>query len=467
MNQNKMADSDTADSGQRIDYFLADLDRRANPERSRRFSNSEFEAGLNRLTRLLYVSRQMLSIDFQPKLRISIVGTNGKGSVAFALESLFRQSQTLFEKPTVSTRQTSDVPVLPSQTLPSPVTGLFTSPHLVSFTERIRLNRLPVSVADLTCVYDRIAKLPFSATEQTTFASLTYFELLTLLAVILFDERQIDIQIFEAGLGGRLDATRITDPTVVVVTSIGLDHTSLLGHTRRQIFQEKIAIAGDKTSAVFIEDANFLRYVAANLQPTSVVFHETSANNHSNYITYNQNYARFIFENLTKRFSVPVSQNTKDIVIEPAPGRFERRIVDGRQFIFDNGHNANAVFTFLSQLSKSVDLLQTIVVAGIAVDRPVHSILRILNRFQCKKLLLCKGSGLQTIDEATAAKWLTDIDYELMNQREIQDNLRNETTLSANVVFLGSHRLYELFDTLTQLQTTDTNEQSAEKSSSF
>ncbi|MEW5958604.1 MAG: folylpolyglutamate synthase/dihydrofolate synthase family protein [Chloroflexota bacterium] len=139
-----------------------------------------------------------------------IAGTKGKGSTAAISESILRAA--------------------------GYKTGLYTSPHLHSFRERIRLGGelIPeATVVDLT----RRLRPYFEATPD-----LTVFELMTALAVVAFAEARIDVAVLEVGLGGRLDATNAVDPTVAVITSISYDHTQILGETLTLIAREKAGI---------------------------------------------------------------------------------------------------------------------------------------------------------------------------------------------------------------------------------
>ena len=143
---------------------------------------------------------------------IHIVGTNGKGSTSYYLAGVLQAHG--FK------------------------TGLFTSPHLVSLRERIRINDIPISDADL----DRLLLQVKSAAEQVCVEP-TFFEVLTLVSFLYYAEQGIDVVSMEAGMGGRLDSTAVACGDFVVLTSIGLEHTEVLGSTESAILKEKMAIA--------------------------------------------------------------------------------------------------------------------------------------------------------------------------------------------------------------------------------
>jgi dihydrofolate synthase/folylpolyglutamate synthase len=146
---------------------------------------------------------------------ITIAGTNGKGSTAELVASIFSQSgfgETSYQ------------------------VGKFTSPHILKFNERFRINQDDVNDADLLAAFSRV-----EAARQST--PITFFEYGTLLAIVLFANAGVDIAVMEVGLGGRLDSVNILDADVTVVTNISIDHTAWLGNTIEEIALEKISIA--------------------------------------------------------------------------------------------------------------------------------------------------------------------------------------------------------------------------------
>ena len=143
---------------------------------------------------------------------IHVAGTNGKGSVCAMLESIYRCA--------------------------GYKTGLFTSPHLVSFRERIQVKRELVAEEDVVRLIECIQALlrHFPADKLPTF-----FEVITVMALEQFAREKCDVVLLETGLGGRLDATNIVTPIASVITSIALDHQQHLGDTLAEIASEKPA----------------------------------------------------------------------------------------------------------------------------------------------------------------------------------------------------------------------------------
>ncbi len=150
----------------------------------------------------------------QNQLRfIHVAGTNGKGSTCAMLESIYR---------------TTGLRV-----------GLYTSPHLVAFGERIQVNRQHISEADLVQFVEQMRVWLKDCLPDT---HPTFFEAVTVMALQYFAEQKCDLVIWETGLGGRLDATNIVTPLASVITNISFDHENWLGHTLAQIATEKAGI---------------------------------------------------------------------------------------------------------------------------------------------------------------------------------------------------------------------------------
>ncbi len=140
---------------------------------------------------------------------IHVAGTNGKGSVSHTLAAILQASGLK--------------------------TGLYTSPHLTDFRERIRVNGKPVSPEFVVNFIDRNREFlePLHP---------SFFEVTTAMAFSWFAEQEVDVAVIETGLGGRMDCTNIIKPSLSVITNIGFDHMKFLGETLQQIAFEKAGI---------------------------------------------------------------------------------------------------------------------------------------------------------------------------------------------------------------------------------
>ncbi|MEP6602808.1 MAG: folylpolyglutamate synthase/dihydrofolate synthase family protein [Spartobacteria bacterium] len=200
--------------------------------------------GLENIQRLI----AELHVDLAQSRVIHVAGTNGKGSVCAMIDSICRAANYQ--------------------------TGLFTSPHLVTFRERIRVNGEIISedavATGLTIIRDLLRDWDPHP---------TFFEITTALALKHFTGAKIDIVILEIGLGGRLDATNAVQSTVAVITPIDLDHQKWLGETLAEIASEKAGIIKPKTAVVSAsqlpEAAKVIRSRAAECEAPSQIVEES------------------------------------------------------------------------------------------------------------------------------------------------------------------------------------------------
>ncbi len=173
----------------------------------KRLPYTEVKPGLSRIHALL----EAVGNPHKELRAVHIAGTNGKGSVAVMLAHIL---------------QSAGYRV-----------GLYTSPHLISYCERIQIGQTPISEREFVQLADELMPIADSLIDKPT-----QFEFLTAVAFLSFARHKIDIAVVEVGLGGRFDATNVITPLVSVLTNVELDHTDLLGTTREQIAWEKAGI---------------------------------------------------------------------------------------------------------------------------------------------------------------------------------------------------------------------------------
>ena len=157
---------------------------------------------------------------------VHVTGTNGKGSVCAYLASILRAAGFRV--------------------------GLYTSPHLVRFNERIRVNGEMISDQDVMRLYGAIRPHMEAMAARNPVHHPTFFEVTTAMAFEYFAEQEVDIALVEVGMGGRYDATNVVDPEVSVITRVGLEHTDHLGRTVRRIAREKAGIIKNGKPAVTV-----------------------------------------------------------------------------------------------------------------------------------------------------------------------------------------------------------------------
>ncbi len=170
------------------------------------------DMGLDRVRQV----KEAMALEFACPI-IIVGGTNGKGSTCAMLESILLRAGYRV--------------------------GLYTSPHILHFNERMRINGQSATDAELVAAFNKLDIIRADV-------SLSYFEFTTLAAMQLFADAQLDVVIFEVGLGGRLDAVNVLDADVAIVTSVDIDHTEYLGDTREKIGFEKAGIFRAGTTAI-------------------------------------------------------------------------------------------------------------------------------------------------------------------------------------------------------------------------
>ena len=304
---------------------------------------------------------------------VHVAGTNGKGSVANMLASACKACGLRV--------------------------GLFTSPHLLDFRERIRIDGVPVPKA---FVFSFLTEwMPWIIRNE-----LSFFEITTGLAFKWFASQEVDIAVVEAGLGGRLDSTNILQPKLAVVTSIGLDHCALLGDTLPQIAAEKAgifkagvpALVGEsqpETDPVFNERAWMfcpLSY-ADHMRPRLWNRHAALLEQMDLQATVQQKNLRTVLCAIDVLRQLPAFQalnqeeKVADGLVHTASymdfhGRWE--LLSERPYVLaDIGHNAHALqhnFAQLEALVRSGRFSTLIIVYGIMADKDLNAILPLMPR---------------------------------------------------------------------------------------
>ena len=194
-----------------------------------------FRSGLGRMQRAV----DLLGNPEQTYPIIHVTGTNGKGStIAFMRELFVAHGKTV---------------------------GTFTSPHIVSIHDRICINGEPISDEDFIRLADQVKAMEQRLLE--THDQLSFFELLTLIALLYFKEQKVDLVLLEVGIGGLLDTTNVVTGEIAIITSIGLDHQETLGDSLTAIAEQKAGIFKPGNSAVI-----------ANLAPEAQLVCQRTAN---------------------------------------------------------------------------------------------------------------------------------------------------------------------------------------------
>lgn len=320
------------------------------------------ELGLERVHAVL----DAMGLRRPPYAAIAITGTNGKGSTTAMCEAILRRA--------------------------GYKVGAYTSPHLITYNERVRLDGRHATDAELCNTFERIEAARGNV-------PLTYFEFGTLAAFDLFQSANIDIAVLEVGMGGRLDAVNAIDADVSIVTAVDIDHVSWLGSTREAIGREKAgifraghaAICGDPNPPDIIA-AEAVR-IGARLLQVGRDFHIERTNTdwtwrmgerlraglphpslRGDYQLYNAACALTALDALADRF--PVTQaNVRDGLISAViPGRFQ--VLPGRPVrVLDVAHNAQAARSLAATLKQQIISGRTLAVFGMLKDKDIVSVI--------------------------------------------------------------------------------------------
>ena len=318
-----------------------------------------------KLERILSVYEK-LDIPKIAKKIITVAGTNGKGSTVSFLESILCKNNLKV--------------------------GTFTSPHILKYNERIKINGKDIDDESLLNVFELID-------EKRGNTTLTYFEFATLSAFYLFSKADLDVAVLEVGLGGRLDATNIIDSDISIITSIGIDHTEFLGDTIDSIALEKAGVMRSFKKCIFAQE-----------NPPSVLY-KYSKNRSVNLLTHNNDYTITRYSDswsiVSKAMEIHDIPNLKmvgdyqynyaaasvialdDILPEALsnqellrnalcdttiPGRFQY-LQHSPDIILDVAHNEDAAKSLATNI-KRLDYKTIHVVLGILADKDVYSIVK-------------------------------------------------------------------------------------------
>jgi len=288
----------------------------------------------------------------QEKLRfIHVAGTNGKGSTCAMLESIYRAAGLRV--------------------------GLFTSPHLVSFRERIQVNRQLIPEADIVRL---VEELRMANKENEA----TLFEFATVMALKFFAEQKCDLVIWETGLGGRLDSTNIVTPLASVITNIALDHQQWLGDTLGKIAAEKAGIikpgvptvtSADEPEALGViekiaqeKQAPLTRVTRASCLQAGVGMAALSLPGEHQKL--NAALALATVGILQKQIAVTEEQIRAGLAGVNWPGRLQSiQKPDGKDILLDGAHNVAGAKVLREALEKSFPLAGRTLILGVLQDK--------------------------------------------------------------------------------------------------
>jgi dihydrofolate synthase/folylpolyglutamate synthase len=306
--------------------------------------------GLDNMRRLL------VELDFDempgrfPPLFLHVAGTNGKGSVCAMLDALCRASGYR--------------------------TGLYTSPHLVSFCERIRVDGTPIAELQAADGIERLRELTRAWEHPPTF-----FEYTTALALEHFRTVRAEIIVWETGLGGRLDATNVVQPAVSVLTPVAMDHQNYLGHTLGEVAAEKagiIKLGAPVVSAPQEPLVEQIFRVTATTHGSPIEFVDESWDGPLGLVGDHQRRNAALALAAVRAAGLPLREST----IAPAlaavswPGRFQ--LLEGGRLVLDGAHNPSAATRLVETWRQRFGAEKATVILALMRDKDVGGFARTL-----------------------------------------------------------------------------------------
>ena len=289
--------------------------------------------------------RLAAGIEFSPRSLV-VVGTNGKTSTATYLERILRSAGLR--------------------------TGLTTSPHIRVWGERIAIDGVAVADPVLLAELERLHRLSPTVADPS---SLRFFDLVTLAAAAIFARERVDVGIYEAGIGGRLDATRLVAAPLVVLTSVGIDHEELLGSREVDVLREKLGVTPRGGRVVSAALPAVLREEAQAIARSSGFDLVMAGDFTGPFLARNRQLATLALANAP--FPVGslsdedelLSDEQSDALAETVPGRMQRLLVGEVEVILDAAHNPQGWSELATLLPPSYAA-----VVSISRDRPAQAL---------------------------------------------------------------------------------------------
>lgn len=338
--------------------------------------------------------RSLLSLVGNPHegLRaVHVTGTNGKGSICAYVASALQHAGLR--------------------------TGLYTSPHLVHFNERIQVDGIPISNDDLLRLWEGIQPAMRAMDGERAVNRPTFFEVTTAMAFEYFRERLVDVAAIEVGMGGRFDATNVLDSRVAVVARVGLEHTEHLGRTVDRIAREKAGIIKATSRAVTV-DQEALPVIEARCRelgvPLTVVGRDVTVECLSQDLTRQRLRVRGSFGDLEVTTPLPGSFQRENVGLAVAalvefratgipipdaaiasglsatrwPARLQK-VRDEPLVLVDGAHNGPAAAALASAYGELFPAKKCLLVAGILADKDLASIAASLGPL-ARRVIACR-----------------------------------------------------------------------------
>ncbi|MCW8039364.1 MULTISPECIES: bifunctional tetrahydrofolate synthase/dihydrofolate synthase [Acinetobacter] len=384
----------------------------------------------------------------RPEAKVfTVAGTNGKGSTTTALAAILNAQ--------------------------GYKVGLYQSPHIYRFNERVKLQGMEVS--------DQMLIEAFVAVDQARRdcdLSLSFFEATTLAAFVIFKAQQCDVWVLEVGLGGRLDVVNVIDPDVAVITNIGLDHTDWLGDTIEKIAFEKAGIIRPNIPVVFGGQQDLPHAIQNKANACQAQLH---AVNRDYFYQFAEDGQSWLFASAGTTLKLPigslalenistaaaavllsgltVSQSAMDqgIIDAKLQGRFEVRKIAEKTVIFDAGHNPHGVDFLLKQLQKFLEYnkqyTEVISIFSMLSDKDINSVANLLKdtvlMWKIAPLTVPRAADITQLDSALQGLKVQHFDSVKLAFKSAVDEAKNNQL----ILVCGSfHTLEAVWEYLEECQ---------------
>ncbi len=355
---------------------------------------------------------------------IHVAGTNGKGSITSLIASILQES--------------------------GYKVGLYTSPHIFSFNERIRIDGIPIPDEHITTTYDKIDGIARQI-------NATFFEITTAIAFHYFMQQRVNIAIVETGLGGAFDATNVIAPIISIITSISIDHTEYLGNTLMDIAREKIEIIKPATPVLSVnnkpeivkkmlekaKEVNSKLYVLNDYPHVDIIsytndlkmcieivdlMHRTKAAVVSPLIGENQamniNAAMFAIQMISSVFDVKTDNIVKGIerVRENTGLHFRIECVHTDPLvIIDVAHNIASISSLINALDEASTIDKWNFVFGAMHDKKIDEMLKIIAT-RCNNLIVVQPDIQRAETAETIATIAAEVGIEKIHTAKTPSN---------------------------------------------
>lgn len=329
---------------------------------------------------------------------LTVAGTNGKGSTTTTLAAILNAQ--------------------------GYKVGLYQSPHIYRFNERVKLSGIEVDDQTLVDAFVQV-----DHARRDCDLTLSFFEATTLAAFVIFKTKQCDVWVLEVGLGGRLDVVNVIDPDVAVITNIGLDHTDWLGDTIEKIAFEKAGIIRPNIPVIFAGMQTLPQAIQNKVDECNATLYVADRDYFYQYSDDGQSWmfasagttlklptGTLALENISTTVAailvsgLTVTQEAIAQGIRQArlQGRFEIRQIQGKTVIFDAGHNPHGVEFLLNQLRKFLEYnkqyTEVISVFSMLADKDINSVAELLKdtvlTWKIAPLTVPRAAAIEQLDEA-------------------------------------------------------------------